>query len=103
MTKKGYVVKDLRIIMPHNLDRVVLVDNSAHCFAPQISHGIPILPYTDQAEDHQLRELLDFLLFLKDQPSLPSYLDRHFQLSQYTKFKHAEHLLSYLSSPHTIE
>jgi len=102
-TKKGYVVKDLRIIMPYELDRVILVDNSVHCFSPQITHGIPILPYFDQQEDDQLFHLLDFLLFLKDRPSLPAYLDRHFQLKSYTAFKRPEDLLSHLSSSHGSE
>lgn len=28
-TKRGYVVKDLRVILPQELDKIVLVDNSS--------------------------------------------------------------------------
>jgi Dullard-like phosphatase family protein len=39
VTKKGYIVKDLKILAGDHLQKVVLVDNSAHCFALQITNN----------------------------------------------------------------
>lgn len=97
-TKKGYVVKDLRAILPTDLDRIVLVDNSTQCFAPQISNGIPIIPYTYDSKDEELLKLTKFLLKLKDQPSMPRFLEKTFRFNQYTKFFNSEQLLKFLTS-----
>ena len=97
-TKKGYVVKDLRAILPNDLDRIVLVDNSTQCFAPQISNGIPIIPYTYDSKDEELLKLTKFLLNLKDQPSMPKFLEKTFRFNQYTKFLNSEQLLKFLTS-----
>ncbi len=96
-TNRGYVVKDLRAILPNDLDRIVLVDNSTQCFAPQISHGIPIIPYTYDSKDEELLKLAKFLLKLKDQPSMSNYLEKTFRFNQYTKFSNTEQLLKYLT------
>jgi Dullard-like phosphatase family protein len=98
-TKKGYVVKDLRAILPNDLDRIVLVDNSTQCFAPQISNGIPIVPFTYDNEDQELLKLNKFLLRLKDQPSISKCLENTFRFNQYTKFTNSEQLLKFLASP----
>ncbi len=97
-TKKGFVVKDLRVILPDDLDRVILVDNSSQCFAPQINNGIPIISYTYDEADEELLHLRDFLLHLKDQPFVIKCLEQTFRLSQYTKFTHQDHLLTFLTA-----
>jgi Dullard-like phosphatase family protein len=102
-TKKGYVVKDLRAILPNDLDRIVLVDNSTQCFAPQISNGIPIVPFTYDSNDEELLKLTKFLIRLKDQPSMPRFLEKTFRFNQYTKFFSSEQLLKFLSAPAEAE
>ena len=80
-TKRGFVVKDLRVILPQDLDKIVLVDNSSQCFAPQINNGIPIVSYTRDDQDQELLYLRDFLLHLKDQSNVPRYLENLFRLN----------------------
>ena len=80
-TEKGFVVKDLRVVSGLDTSNTILVDNSAHCFAPQIKNGIPILPFTYEKEDTELLKLLDFLMYLKNQENKPKFLNSHFKLS----------------------
>ena len=80
ITKKGFRVKDLRLVAGLDMSRTVLVDNSFHCFAPQINNGIPILPFTYEKDDRELMKLLDFLLALKDQEDFPTFLQSYFNL-----------------------
>ena len=102
-TKRGYVVKDLRVILPQELDKIVLVDNSSQCFAPQINNGIPIISYTNDDQDQELLHLRDFLLHLKDESFVTKYLENLFRLSQYTKFADHERLQSFLTAFHSIQ
>lgn len=97
-TKKGFVVKDLKVILPKELDRIVLVDNSAQCFAPQLKNGIPIVCYRYNEEDRELLHLRDFLLELKDQASVQDYLEQTFRLSDYANFAQPEQLLKHLAT-----
>ena len=57
----GVYVKDLRIITNRNLKDVVLVDNSAYCFAFQMENGIPIVSWYDDRTDSELVELAQYL------------------------------------------
>lgn len=84
-TKKGYLVKDLRLLAGEDTSRIVLVDNSVHCFAPQINNGIPILPYFTGDSDNELKKLFQFLLELKNQNNIPLFLKKFFGLSQLIK------------------
>ena len=95
-TRKGFVVKDLRVILPNETDRIVLVDNSSQCFAPQISNGIPIIPFTYNKNDTELLKLGVFLLNLKGQQNILGYLEKSFKMKQYTKFMNQDSLLEYL-------
>lgn len=59
-TAEGAYVKDLRILN-RNIERVVMIDNSVWSFAAQLDNGIPILPWTGDPEDKELRELAAYL------------------------------------------
>ena len=41
-TKRGYFLKDLRIIKNRALEDVVILDNCVHSFGGQLSNGVPI-------------------------------------------------------------
>lgn len=41
---------------------MVLVDNSAYCYYPQLDNGIPIIPFYDNKKDKELLFLTDYLL-----------------------------------------
>ena len=95
-TKKGFIVKDLRKVLPFDSHNVILVDNSTHCFAPQIKSGIPIIPFTYDKKDTELLKLKDYLLDLASHIDTQKYLDRSFQLRSYTKFKSVDILIEHL-------
>lgn len=61
-TKNGFYIKDLRIIKNRELKNIIIVDNLAHSFGLQIDNGIPILEFTDNKKDEELKYLTDYLL-----------------------------------------
>lgn len=93
-TRKGFVVKDLRVVLPEELNKIVLVDNSVHCFAPQINNGIPILSFYSDEQDSELLKLRDFLLELRNQQSLQDHLHKTFKLMKYAQYTNTEELLN---------
>ena len=102
-TEKGFTVKNLKIVTGNeDVSKVILVDNSTHCFAPQINNGIPILPFYYDSSDEELIKLSSFLIKLKDfdEPSL--ILRQYFGLCQYTKFATAANLVTHLSDKHSF-
>ena len=52
--------KDLRIIN-RELKDMILVDNSINCFYNQLENGIPILPFYNNKEDSELKDLLEYI------------------------------------------
>lgn len=61
-TKNGFFIKDLRIIANKNLKDIIILDNLAHSFGFQIENGIPILEWHNDANDQELKHLIDFLI-----------------------------------------
>ncbi|CAK94861.1 unnamed protein product (macronuclear) [Paramecium tetraurelia] len=61
VTNEGVHIKDLRIL-GRDMKDIVLVDNAAYSFGVHIENGIPIIPYYDNKEDKELRQLYDFLI-----------------------------------------
>ena len=68
--KEEYTVKDLRIFADRQLSEVLIADNDPFSFAPQLDHGIPVLPYTGADEDGELNWLQGYLEELYEQPDL---------------------------------
>jgi TFIIF-interacting CTD phosphatase-like protein len=54
-------IKDLRIIENRTVDRLIIVDNLAHCFGFQIPNGIPILEWRGEPQDVELVHLSKYL------------------------------------------
>lgn len=54
-------VKDLRVLKNLDLKRTVIIDNSILSFSFQLSNGIPILPFTDDKNDDELKHLVAYL------------------------------------------
>jgi Dullard-like phosphatase family protein len=72
--------KDLSILgIP--MERVVLVDNSLHCFS-QISNGIPIIPFFNNVWDVALYELSLLLETCNLHMDVRGFLQRTFSLEQ---------------------
>ena len=59
-TKNGIYIKDLRVI-GRNLKNLVLVDNCAYSYCLQPNNGIPIIPFTNNTKDKQLKFLGSYL------------------------------------------
>ena len=97
-TKKGFTVKDLRLVSGIDTSRVVLVDNSVHCFAPQINNGIPIIPYYDEKDDIELLKLLDFLVAIKDEVDLSRFLGDYFRLSLLINCENTQDIIDHLQA-----
>lgn len=97
-TKKGFVVKDLRVVLPDELDRIVLVDNSSHCFAPQLTNGIPITSFTYDEADRELLHLRDFLMDMRHESNIRQHLTKYFSLTHYSKHLRTDDLIAYLTA-----
>ena len=61
MENDDIYVKDLRIFKNIDLKKIIIIDNSALSFAFQLDNGIPILPYYDNKDDHELMTLVNYL------------------------------------------
>ncbi len=77
----GHFVKDLRIVN-RPLDRVVLVDNNAYCFLPQLSNGIPISSFYNDHTDTALNVLHKFLHVLQLEKEVQPILKEAFNLEK---------------------
>ena len=65
-TKKGFFIKDLRIIIDKYMTEMIIVDNLTHSFAFQIDNGIPILPWNNDPEDCELKHLTKYLIHISN-------------------------------------
>jgi Dullard-like phosphatase family protein len=76
---RGYYLKDLAKI-GRPLGRIVLVDNNAFCFLPQLSNGIPISSFYDDPNDSALTVLTQFLERIKGEEDVRPFLKKSFNL-----------------------
>ncbi|CAD8142466.1 unnamed protein product [Paramecium pentaurelia] len=63
-TKNGFFIKDLRIITNRDLKDIVIIDNLPHSFGLQLENGIPILEWTQDPKDEELKYLQQYLIEL---------------------------------------
>jgi CTD small phosphatase-like protein 2 len=64
-TKKGLLIKDLRILKNRDLKDMVLVDNFTPSFSFQLDNGIPIITWRGDPKDQELKYLMNYLLEAK--------------------------------------
>lgn len=72
-TKNGFYIKDLRIIKNRELKNMFLVDNLVHSFGFQVENGIPILEWTGNKADQELKYLGDYLIEAKKYDDLRDF------------------------------
>ena len=61
---EGVYMKDLRILSGRDLSEIVIVDNAAYSFAYQLDNGVPIISWTDDEDDEELLNLVEYLRVL---------------------------------------
>jgi len=81
-TKKGYFVKDLRVIANRNLENLVLVDNLVQSFGMQIHNGIPILEWSGDKEDTELKYLESYLIMLSQCDNVSEFNRQNLRLCE---------------------
>jgi len=57
-----------------------MVDNLVHSFGMQISNGIPILDFTDNKEDRELKAMEKMLIELSFKPDVRDYLSEKLKI-----------------------
>jgi len=62
------------------MNRILLVDNNAMCFLPQLANGVPISAFYDDQEDKALVVLTKFLASIKNKPDVRPSLIKSFNL-----------------------
>jgi Dullard-like phosphatase family protein len=102
-TLDGYLVKDLRIFSRDApLNKILLVDNSSHCFFTQLKNGIPILSFYDQKEDGELLHLKRYLLALCRCENMLVRNEEHFLFDKYFTVGRADYLVQKIANPKLI-
>jgi len=86
-TKNGFFIKDLRIIKNRELKNMVLVDNLVHSFGFQIENGVPILEWTGNKNDQELKYLADYLIEAKKYDDIREYNKEKLKLVELTQSK----------------
>ena len=70
-TKNGFYIKDLRIINNRDLKNIVMIDNLVHSFGLQLDNGIPILEWTGDKNDTELKYIQNYLVELSQCENIP--------------------------------
>ena len=78
----GLFLKDLRIFQNRDLSQMVLIDNAAYSFSMQVNNGIPCIPFFENKQDTELRDLLPFLQQLYDVPDVRPVLKNYFNFEK---------------------
>jgi len=89
-TDEGVYVKDLRVIANRNLQDMILVDNAAYSFGFQIDNGVPIIPFYENKNDRELKDLIPFLKTLAKVPDVREVLKKTFKMHLYSKYNSQE-------------
>ena len=64
ITMHGLYIKDLRVFKNRDLHSLIIVDNAAYSFAYQLDNGIPIISWSDDRQDKELLNLIDYMKIL---------------------------------------
>ena len=83
-------MKDLRVIANRNLQDMILVDNAAYSFGFQIDNGVPIIPFYENKNDKELKDLIPFLKTLAKVSDVREILKKTFKMHLYSKYNSLE-------------
>ena len=79
-TKNGFYIKDLRIISNRELKNVIMIDNLVHSFGLQLDNGIPILEWTGDKNDLELKYIQNYMLELAQCENIPDVNKKRLKL-----------------------
>lgn len=79
-TRRGKIIKDLRIIENRSLKDIILLDNKPWSFGLQIDNGIPILDFYGSQHDKELQNLELILIALSMMDDVREGINAHFKL-----------------------
>ncbi len=86
-TKNGFFIKDLRIIKNRELKNMIIVDNLVHSFGFQVENGVPIIEWTGNRSDQELKYLGDYLVAAKTYDDLREYNKEKLRLHEFAQAK----------------
>jgi len=86
-TKNGFFIKDLRIIKNRELKNMIIVDNLVHSFGFQVENGVPILEWTGNRSDQELKFLADYLVAATKHDDLREYNKEKLRLHEFAQAK----------------
>ena len=92
--KHGFWIKDLRIICNRELKNLIIIDNFVYSFGLNLDNGIPILEYTGDPDDRELKHLQSYLIKVSKCDNIPSFNNRNLKLRDFYKFKMAKSIFS---------
>lgn len=75
-------IKDLKIFKNRNIKDMIIIDNSLIALYPNINNGILIKSYYGDKNDQEFKNLLPFLLEIKDCPNVWDQLSHKFSLNK---------------------
>ena len=90
LTKQGNYIKDLRIVSNKDLNDMLIIDDLAHSFAFQVDNGIPILPFSNDPNDCELKYLAKYLLKIAKCKNLRETNKQYLRLAELGKKKITE-------------
>ena len=89
-TQSGFFIKDLRIIENRKIEDILIIDNLSHSFGFQIDNGIPILSWTDDPNDVELKYLAEYLIQIIPYKNIQSVNRKKFNLAQLANINYNE-------------
>jgi CTD small phosphatase-like protein 2 len=72
---------------------MVIVDNAAYSFGYQLNNGIPIISWTDDKNDKELFNLLDYMKVLSRAPDIRTVNEKTFHLATF----HDDYIAEFMS------
>lgn len=89
-------IKDFRIVANRNIARedLILLDNKVISYAYNMYQGIPILPFYDDPNDTELRDIVPFLIQIASKKVvLKDFLKERYNYNRFAKLCFGNHIL----------